>query len=101
MYTSRWRFSVMFWWGIVIGLSVGYLIWCVRPAIKEYLARRLRAEIDRIRGGYADRFYIPNRPPRPFLRERILEYWRQWLPPLEPLTPEQVAENAYQRAIRS
>ena len=87
------------WWGIVIGLSIGYLIWCVRPTIKEYRLRKIRTEIDRIRGGYADRLYVPNRPPTPSLRERILEHWRQWWPPVQPLTPQQVAENAYRRAI--
>lgn len=88
-------------WGIVIGLSIGYLLWVVRPSVKEYKARRVRTEVDRIRGGYADRFYIPNKPPAPSLRERILEHWQEWLPPAEPRTPEQVAEMAYRRAIGS
>lgn len=87
-------------WGIVIGLCVGYLMWVLHPAIKEAKARKVRAEVDRIRGAYASQFYIPNTPPPPFFRERILEYWRQWFPPVEPRTPQQVAENAYRRALR-
>jgi hypothetical protein len=89
------------WWGIVIGLSIGYIKWCLVPAIKEAKARRIRHEIDRIRGGYVDRFYIPNQPPTPSLRERILEHWRVWWPPVQPRTPEQVAEIAYRERARS
>lgn len=94
-------------WGAGFGLLTGYLWWGLPghiEAIKDRKARRIRTEIDRIEGGFTSRLYMPNTPPPPPLRERLVERWDNWIDAWRdmegPRTPEKVAEMAYQREIR-
>jgi hypothetical protein len=76
---------VILWWvdkvyWIVLGLLVGYIWWRL-PAhwslFREWRARKVRTEVDRIQGGFSVNRYIPNRPPDLFIEERIIRFWRQ------------------------
>lgn len=93
-------------WGAGFGLLTGYIWWRLPDhinALKDRKARRIRAEIDRIEGGFTTRLYMPNTPPPLPLRERLVERWTNWIDDWRnmegPLTPEKVAENAYRREI--
>jgi hypothetical protein len=68
--------------------------------IQERRLRKVRADIDRILGGISEHFYVPNQPPSPFLRMRILEYFRQWWDATTPRTPEGVAFATYEHLRR-
>lgn len=93
--------------GAGFGLSIGYVWWQLPvhiQMIKDRKARRTRAEIDRIEGGFAFRLYTPNVPPPPPWRERLVERWDNWINDWRnmegPRTPEEVAERAYWREVR-
>lgn len=45
--------------------------------LKDWRAREVRREIDRIRGGFSATFYVPNHAPGLFLEERIIRYLRK------------------------
>lgn len=91
------------WEFFVLGITCGYLFCWIPMEVREfreYRARKVRAEIDRIQGAYSPYKYTPITPPPPSWRERILEYWQQFLEETEPKTPELVAHMAYHREIR-
>jgi hypothetical protein len=100
---------VRVWWanGLLCGLLVGYLWWKLPSHVhllRDRKARRIRADIDRIQGGFATRLYTPLLPPPLSFRERVVERFQalreDWRESPRPRTPEQVAEMAYQEAIR-
>jgi hypothetical protein len=104
MYTYRWSVSMKFWWatGYLCGLLTSYLKWGLPvhvALLRDRKARKIRAEIDRIEGGFTTRLYTPLTAPPPSFRERVTDRFLQWcedwrnLP--QPLTPELVAEIAY------
>ena len=43
----------------------------------DHRARKVRKEIDRIRGGFSETFYTPNTAPKIFLEERVARFVRQ------------------------
>jgi hypothetical protein len=93
--------------GYASGLLSGYLCWKLpyqAQALRDRRARRIRAEIDRIEGGFALHLYTPIQAPPPSWRERFLEWcsaWRDdWNDGPSPRTPEKVAELAYLRELR-
>lgn len=67
--------------------------------VQEHRHRKIRADIDRILGGISETFYIPNQPPPPVLRMKILEYCRQWWEGTTPRSPEEVALSTYMQSI--
>jgi hypothetical protein len=97
-------------WGIsgaLLGWLVAYSHWGLPQHVQQLRdrkARRIRAEIDRIEGGFALHLYTPIQAPPPSWRERFLEWcsaWRDdWNDGPSPRTPEKVAELAYLREIR-
>lgn len=100
-----WIFD-QYMWGVGVGLLVGYIWWRLPvhlQMIKDRKARRIRADIDRIEGGFATRLYTPLQPYPPSWRERLVERFTSWRDDWRdspcPRTPEQVAEMAYLREI--
>jgi hypothetical protein len=121
MYTPRWRLRVRFWgfdqlvtysWGAACGIITGWIWWRLPDhwaglrakfqVWREQLPHNAR-EIARIEGGLYEDVYVENyvedMDPTPPLRERILEYWRQWQEDTKPRTPEGVARASYWRQI--
>lgn len=45
--------------------------------LKDERARKVRTEIDRIRGGFSSTLYVPIQQQGLFLEERIIRYLRQ------------------------
>ena len=81
-------------WRAGVGLLIGYTWWkfpAQLQTIKDRRARRIRTEIDRIRGGISPDMFVPNTPPRPTWRMRLTEYWADFEVRTRPRTPEQVA----------
>ena len=92
--------------GIVIGTFVSYAWWRLPlhvDSLQQWRRRKVRTEVDRIRGGFTPRIYIPNTPPPMYLGERILEYLNRWWEDFhdEIRTPEGVAEATYREMLRS
>lgn len=96
----------MYWVGL--GLLVGYIWWRLPDHL--YVAReRLQAwretlpwnarEIARIEGAFTEQ-YTPLEEPRPFLWERIRAYFEQMEIDTRPRKPQQIAEEAYRRALK-
>lgn len=72
--------------------------------IRERRLRKARADIDRILGGISEHFYIPNQPPPPVLRMKILDninqWWERQVEATTPRTPEDVALATYEHMRR-
>jgi hypothetical protein len=80
VYTPRWRFRVTLWYGILIGLSGGFVRWKVPVLVRTRHVRKLRQivmEIKRIRGQYAAAHRVPN-SIRPGWRERSIDRALIW-----------------------
>lgn len=99
--TGYW-FGMLY--GTLLGLGVGWLYWKFPAHYQEYKAwkqkfleqrPRIRAEIERIEGGFRLERFIPNTPPRPPLRERILAKVQEFVEDTAPRSPELVAQQAY------
>jgi hypothetical protein len=96
----------IYWIGL--GLVVGYIWWRLPDHLysihtkvqswRESLPWNAR-EIARIEGAFVPERYTPIEAPKPFLGERIREYFSDWERSTRPRTPQQIAEAAYRKAI--
>lgn len=103
-----WSELVPYAWGAGFGLLTGWIWWRLPDHLRtvqnkiqiwrERLPWNAR-EIARIEGAFIPDAYTPILAPPPPLRDRILEYWRQWKEETRPRTPEEVALSAYRREI--
>jgi len=85
---------------VALGLLVGWVWWKVPiliERIRQWKRDRVQADIDRIEGAFIPDAYTPIQAPPPSIRERILEYWRQWNEETKPRRPEDVAQMVYQQ----
>jgi hypothetical protein len=80
VYTPRWRFTVTLWYGILIGLSGGFVRWRAPVLVRTRHVRKLRQivmDIKRIRGQYTASHRVPNYI-RPGWRERSIDRALLW-----------------------
>lgn len=95
--------------GVLVGVGFAWLTWRLPVHLRTRMTRKYRKMImdtRRIQAMYTERNWTPNarelRVVRVPLRDRIVEWWQVWLADwraVQPRTPEQVAEEAYQRAL--
>jgi hypothetical protein len=96
--------------GLTIGLGFGWLIWRLPVYLRTRHVRKLRRivlDVRRIEAMFLNRRTVPNprelRVRRIPLRQRMTETWQvyqaEWRAATAPRTPEQVAEEAYQREL--
>lgn len=101
-----------YWFGIVygtlFGFFLGWLKWKFPAHYQEYrawkqriLERRpkIRAEIERIEGGFRLEKFVPNSPPKVSLRERILIRFQEFWEDTAPRSPELVAQQVYKEIL--
>jgi hypothetical protein len=97
------------WWaglayGIFTGYAVGYLRWRLPQDVARFQSWRqrrleakpkIRAEIERIEGGFRVEERIPNRPPRPPFIERVVDSVQEFWRATAPSSPEERAAHVY------
>lgn len=97
--------------GVLIGLGLGWLLWRLPVHLRTRHTRKLRKQVldlHRIEAAFLGRRGAPNprelRVQRVPLRDRTMEAWQVWLAgwraDCQPRTPEQVAREAYERALQ-
>jgi hypothetical protein len=97
------------WWaglayGVFAGYGLGYLNWRLPQDVARFQSWRqrrmeikpkIRAEIERIEGGFRVEGYVPNRPPRPPFMERIVDAVQEFWRATAPSSPEEHATRVY------
>lgn len=95
--------------GVLVGFGFAWLLWRLPVHLRTRTTRKYRRmimDLKRIESMFTDWSWTPNarelRVKRVPLRDRIMEWWQVWIAEwraVQPRTPEQVAEEAYQRAL--
>lgn len=96
--------------GVLVGFGLAWLRWRLPVHLRTRATRKYRKmvmDLRRIESMFTDWSWTPNarelRLRRVPLRDRIMESWQVWVyewnAATAPRTPQQVAEEAYQRAL--